>query len=89
MQLNPNGFDNSIFKVKKVNKKNFCKQFGIIYKPGQKIISFVGKFTNFKGIDILLKAAGLINDEISDVIFCLAGKGDEEEKMKSLSDRRR
>ncbi len=83
LQLNPNGFDDNIFKVKEVDKKLLFQQFGINKVPG-KLVSFVGKFTDFKGIDVLIKAARIVSDEIPEVMFCLAGDGQLRKKMENL-----
>jgi len=83
LQLNPNGFDDGIFKVKEVDKKALFQQFGINTVP-LKLVSFVGKFTDFKGIDVLIKAARIITDEIPEVMFCLAGDGQLRNKMENL-----
>ncbi|MCK4980570.1 MAG: glycosyltransferase family 4 protein, partial [Candidatus Delongbacteria bacterium] len=40
-----------------------------------KIVSFVGKFTDFKGIDILIKAAKIVTEKIPRIAFALAGDG--------------
>lgn len=82
--LNPNGFDDKIFRIKTVDKKELLQSFGIEKIP-QKIVSFVGKFAHFKGVDILIKAARIVSDKIPDVAFLLAGDGElrsELEKMK-------
>ena len=81
--LNPNGFDDNIFKVKTVNKVELFKKFGLDIVP-EKLVSFVGKFTNFKGIDVLIKAARIVTDKIPDVAFALAGDGELMPDMKKL-----
>ena len=81
--LNPNGFDDNIFKVKTVNKVELFKKFGLDIIP-EKLVSFVGKFTNFKGIDVLIKAARIVTDKIPDVAFALAGDGELMPDMKKL-----
>ena len=73
--LNPNGFDDSIFRIKKVDKKSFFDELEIPFW-NQQIVSFVGKFTEFKGIDILIKAAKVVSEQYSEVIFILAGDGE-------------
>ncbi|HHE39298.1 MAG TPA: glycosyltransferase family 1 protein [Candidatus Cloacimonetes bacterium] len=83
LQLNPNGFDENIFKVKEIDKKALFQQFGINTVPG-KLVSFVGKFTDFKGIDVLIKAARIISDRIPEVMFCLAGDGQLRQEMENL-----
>ena len=81
--LNPNGFDENIFKIKKVNKIELFKKFGMNIIP-EKLISFVGKFTDFKGIDLLIKAARKITDEIPGIAFAFAGDGQLMPDMKKL-----
>nr|MDA3814448.1 glycosyltransferase family 4 protein [Candidatus Cloacimonadota bacterium] len=83
LKLNPNGFDDNMFRPKSITKKDLFKQFGLDIVP-EKLISFVGKFTNFKGIDILIKAARIVTDEIPEVVFALAGDGQLMTEMKQL-----
>ncbi len=81
--LNPNGFDDNIFKVKKVDKAELFKKFGLDIVP-KKLVSFVGKFTDFKGIDLLIKAARKITDVFPQVAFAFAGDGKLMPDMKKL-----
>jgi len=83
-KLNPNGFDDQIFRPKSITKKEFFQKVGIDLDPS-KLVSFVGKFTDFKGIDILIKAAGKVTDEIPEVVFVLAGDGQLMPEMQKLS----
>ncbi|MBC8385702.1 MAG: glycosyltransferase family 4 protein, partial [Candidatus Cloacimonetes bacterium] len=83
LRLNPNGFDDGIFKVKEIDRSALFSKFGI--KGNRcKVVSFVGKFTDFKGIDVLIKAARIVTDEIADVVFILAGDGELRSKMEDL-----
>lgn len=84
MKLNPNGFDDEMFKPKNISKRSFFQKIGMDLNP-QKLVSFVGKFTDFKGIDILIKAARIVTDEIPNVVFTLAGDGQLMAEMKQLS----
>lgn len=84
LKLNPNGFDDDMFRPKNINRKEVFKKFGIDTAPG-KLVSFVGKFTDFKGIDILIKAARKVTDEIPGVVFALAGDGQLMAEMKQLT----
>ncbi|MCF7859484.1 MAG: glycosyltransferase family 4 protein [Candidatus Cloacimonetes bacterium] len=86
LKLNPNGFDDSIFRPKSITKKELLSKFGINLDPG-KLVSFVGKFTDFKGIDILIKAARKISDEIPGVVFALAGDGSLMPEMIELTEK--
>ncbi|NQV19502.1 MAG: glycosyltransferase family 4 protein [Armatimonadetes bacterium] len=81
--LNPNGFDENIFKVKNVNKTELFTKFGVNIIP-EKLVSFVGKFTDFKGIDLLIKAARIVTNEIPKIVFALAGDGELMPDMKNL-----
>jgi glycosyltransferase involved in cell wall biosynthesis len=81
--LNPNGFDDAIFRVKEVDKKKICQEMEI--PDFSKMVSFVGKFTNFKGIDVLIQAAKIVTNQISDVIFVLAGDGQLKEELQVLA----
>ncbi|MDP8204465.1 MAG: glycosyltransferase family 4 protein [Candidatus Tenebribacter mawsonii] len=84
LKLNPNGFDDDMFQPKSTTKKEILNKFGIDILPS-KLVSFVGKFTEFKGIDILIKAARKVTDEIQGVIFALAGDGQLMTEMKRLA----
>ena len=80
----PNGFDDDIFKMKNEKKEDVLKKLGTDYLA-DKIVSFVGKFTDFKGIDILIKAAKIVNKSISNVGFYLAGDGGLRTDMENLA----
>lgn len=70
--LIPNGYNSDNFYPQIINKENFLAQFNIKNYP--KIVSFAGKFTYFKGIDLLLKAASIYeNDNVATI---LAGNGE-------------
>ena len=73
LALNPNGFDNDIFKIKDTDKLTLKKKFRL--ERYSKIVSFVGKFTDFKGIDVLINAAKLVTEKIPGIAFALAGDG--------------
>ncbi len=51
-----NGYDESLFKQVKLSKEAILKEFDVI-DQGDCIVSFAGKLTHFKGVDVLLKAA--------------------------------
>ena len=53
-----------------------------INKNYEKIVSFVGKLTNFKGIDILLKACKIYEDE--NTLTVIAGNGELFEELNQL-----
>ena len=80
----PNGFDDDIFKIKDEKKEDVLKRLGTDY-IADKIVSFVGKFTDFKGIDILIKAVKIVNKSIPNVGFYLAGNGGLRTDMENLA----
>jgi len=78
----PNGFNENVFYPETLNKERFLKQIGID-KNYSKIVSFAGKFTYFKGIDVLLKAAKEYQRE--DTITLIAGDGELFDEMNKLA----
>jgi len=50
------------------------------------VISFVGKFTEFKGIDVLLRAAAIYEQRLPGAITVLAGDGQLWDEMHALRD---
>lgn len=82
--LIPNGYDPEVFYPENVDKEKFLRQFGIT-KSYKNIISFAGKFTKEKGIDTLLKAAKLYEND--DTLTILAGDGEIFEQMVELKNK--
>jgi glycosyltransferase involved in cell wall biosynthesis len=79
-----NGFDADCFKVLAgVTKEEVLAGFGVT-ATDKPLISFVGKFTRFKGIDVLLKAAAIYEKELPGVQTLLAGHGGLWEEMHTL-----
>jgi glycosyltransferase involved in cell wall biosynthesis len=80
-----NGFDSSVFRVMpEVASAEVLKTYGIAATGGP-IVSFVGKFTDFKGIDVLLEATKLVESEAPTTQTVLVGDGALMEEMQSLS----
>ncbi len=77
-----NGYDPSVFYKEEYDKQKVLKELGINgdYK---KVVSFAGKFTKFKGIDLLLKAAALYQRD--DTITILCGNGELFDEMQELA----
>lgn len=70
-----NGFGSNYFKLlPEVSKTEVLDEFGLTDKD-KPLISFVGKFTDFKGIDVLLKAAAIYEKELAGVQTVLVGNG--------------
>lgn len=80
-----NGFDDNRFRIMpEVKKENVLPEFGInaIHQP---LVSFVGKFTDFKGIDVLLRAAAIYEQAVPGVQTVLVGDGQLWADMQILS----
>jgi len=82
IHLIPNGFDENIFRILPQDAAQLKSLLGLPTR-GQ-LISFVGKFTSFKGIDILLKAMETVQKRVPDVHLALAGDGELREEMEEL-----
>ena len=82
-----NGYDTKLFKVTNVSRKEALEKFGINEIPDY-IVSFAGKLAHFKGVDILLKAAKIYENQMKEKIMTLiAGNGvlyDELNKLKNF-----
>lgn len=76
-----NGYDPGVFYPEEINKENVLKELGIKKSFG-KIVSFVGKLTNFKGVDILLKACQKYEDD--ETLTIIAGNGELFEELNKL-----
>ncbi len=80
-----NGFDDNTFRViPEAMKEIVLPAFGVnvVDRP---LVSFVGKFTDFKGIDVLLKAAAIYEQAIPGVQTVLVGHGQLWAEMQALS----
>lgn len=86
LQMIWNGFGYDIFKVLPAVKKTDVLATFDIQNNGQPLISFVGKFTEFKGIDVLLRAAAIYEKAIPGVQTVLVGHGQLWEEMQRLRD---
>lgn len=79
-----NGFGADHFKIiPEATKETVLKEFkiGAYDKP---LLSFVGKFTDFKGIDTLLRAAAIYEKELPGVQTLLVGHGGLWDEMQTL-----
>ncbi len=71
-----NGYDDKVFHLQEVNKRDVLSKFGINVQTSN-IVTFAGKLTHFKGVDVLLKAAKFYEARLSgDVMTVIAGNGD-------------
>ena len=81
-----NGFDADCFRVMpQVTREAVLAEFGLAGAEGP-LVSFVGKFTSFKGIDVLLKAAAIYEEALPGVQTVLAGHGELWDDMHALRD---
>lgn len=77
-----NGYDPHIFYPANMSVQEELETFGI-EGDYSAIVSFAGKFTHFKGIDVLINAAALY--ERDDVATLVAGDGELFEEMTALA----
>ena len=69
-----NGVDSHVFSIdKNVDKQKILNNLGIT-KNYKKVVSFAGKHTEFKGIDVLIDSAS--NYEDPDTVTIIAGDGE-------------
>ena len=77
-----NGYDQDVFKPMAVDKKSVLSRFGINGKEHLPVITFCGKISKTKGIDLLLKANHILQNN-KEVLVVLLGSGVIEERFSS------
>lgn len=82
IRLIMNGFDESIFQVQPVDRKAVLAEHGID-DACRYVISFVGKLTEFKGVDVLLDAAAIYERRIDDILTLVVGDGELREPLEA------
>jgi glycosyltransferase involved in cell wall biosynthesis len=71
-----NGFNQAIFRVlPNIERAEILGKHGLPTTP-EVVISFVGKLTDFKGVDVLLDAAAIYEEELGDVLTLIVGDGE-------------
>jgi glycosyltransferase involved in cell wall biosynthesis len=75
LRLIMNGFDEAIFKAFPVDRRALLADYGVQDEP-KYVVSFVGKLTEFKGVDVLLEAAAIYERELGDVVTMIVGQGE-------------
>ena len=79
-----NGVDSHVFFINKnVDKEEVLKSLGI-EKNYKNVVSFVGKLTDFKGVDVLLNAASIYEDE--DTVTLIAGDGELRNRLEAQAE---
>lgn len=74
-----NGVDSHVFYINnKINKDDVLRGLGI-NKKFKNVVSFVGKLTDFKGVDVLINAAQFYEDD--DTLTLITGDGVLREKL--------
>lgn len=83
-QLVMNGYDENLFFIKDLNRNDILQGFNISDQPDY-LVSFAGKLTHFKGVDVLLKAAKIYTDAIDgQVLTLIAGNGELYEELNKM-----
>ncbi len=86
-----NGFDEKIFRVYDLGKKEVLRDFfpssEVNNFKEQRIVSFVGKLTDFKGVDLLIRAAADYERRLPGTITLITGDGELRDELQSLADR--
>ncbi|HEY44400.1 MAG TPA: glycosyltransferase family 4 protein [Anaerolineae bacterium] len=81
-----NGFDQDIFHVMSVDQSEVLTQHGLPPDP-EYVISFVGKLTHFKGVDVLLDAAVSYERELGEVFTLIVGDGELRKNLEEHAER--
>lgn len=82
-ELVMNGYDENLFKDKGLSRSDVLRDFNIS-EDAKYLVSFAGKLTHFKGVDVLLKAAKIYSDRLGDVMTLIAGNGELYEELNKL-----
>lgn len=81
-----NGYNEDLFKPKILDYKKTLEDFGI-HKVTDHIVSFAGKLADFKGVDVLLRAAAIYEEKLNNnVTTILAGDGELRGKLLALKE---
>ncbi len=78
------GFDENIFQPKTLDRPVILAQHGI-KTDAESLVVFADELTRFKGVDVLLKAAALYEDELDLVATVIAGTGELEDELKAVA----
>ncbi|HEY46665.1 MAG TPA: glycosyltransferase family 4 protein [Anaerolineae bacterium] len=81
-----NGFDQDIFHVMSVDRNEVLSLHDLPSDP-EYIVSFVGKLTHFKGVDVLLDAAVTYERELGEVFTLIVGDGELRSELEGQAER--
>ena len=78
-----NGYDPSIFYIEDTDVDTLMSDHGVEKEDyeGRKIVTFAGKLTNFKGVDVLLDAIKLYEDKKPETMTLIVGDGEERDNL--------
>lgn len=76
------GYDSKVFNIQEYDKAEILSKQGIEY-TGQKIILFAGRLSYLKGVDILLEASKIYEND--NIITVIAGNGKLRRELKQLA----
>lgn len=82
-ELVMNGYDENLFKEKGLQRSDVLRDFNIS-EDSEYLVSFAGKLTHFKGVDVLLKAAKIYSNRLGNVMTLIAGNGELYEELNKM-----
>jgi glycosyltransferase involved in cell wall biosynthesis len=77
-----NGVDEKLFKPLEVDRLKLLKKYIKIDENPPYLITFVGKLTNFKGVDLLIKAAAVYEENFPGITTLIIGDGELKSQLK-------
>lgn len=80
-----NGMDDEKFSARRYDKDRVLYKYNIPYYKN--IVAFAGKFTHFKGIDVLIDAAAKYEKELGPVATIIMGGGELEEDIRKRAEK--
>lgn len=80
-----NGFDEAIFRPIDIERAEVLRGLNL-NTDYDYVVSFVGKLTDFKGVDVLIRAAKIYSQEIQNVITLIVGNGEKYDELVKLRD---
>jgi glycosyltransferase involved in cell wall biosynthesis len=82
-----NGFNQALFRVMPdIQRADVLAKHGLPTDPDH-VVSFVGKLTDFKGIDVLLDAAAIYESQLGEVLTLIVGDGQLRAELESQTAR--
>lgn len=80
-----NGYDENLFYPRKVERGDVLRKHGVDVNA-KALVSFVGKLAHFKGVDVLIRAAGIYEKKIPGVCTVIVGQGQLRGELEGLAD---